>query len=137
MLGKFLKRLNHPRIGGVGRPFSERVRDGLHSRLAHAEARGRHLVQEFAGLDGSHRRFFFGIRLLGRFRQLLLDLKHPLTGVFKLLLLLEGTFQLFLKRRYLGLRALDLRCVLGGTSRVPGQIVLETCEQARSPVERA
>ena len=136
MLGKFLKRLNHPRIGGVGRPFSERVRDGLHSRLAHAEARGRHFVQKFAGVDGSHRRFF-GIRLLGRFRQLLLDLKHPLTGILKLLLLLKRTFQLFLKRRYLGLGAFDLRRVLGGASRVPGQIVLEAREQARSPVEGA
>ena len=137
MLGKFLKRLDHPRIGGVGRPFSERVRDGLHRRLAHAEARGRHLVQEFAGFDGSHRRFFFGIRLLGRFRQLLLDLEHPLTGILELLLLLKRTFQLFLKRRYLGLGAFDLRRVLGGASRVPGQIVLEAREQARSPVEGA
>ena len=42
MLGKFLKRLNHPRIGGVGRPFSERVRHPLHRGLADTEACGRH-----------------------------------------------------------------------------------------------
>ena len=39
MLGKFLKRLNHPRIGGVGRPLSERVRDGLCGGPKYAGAR--------------------------------------------------------------------------------------------------
>ena len=55
VFGQFLKRLNPPRVGGVGRPFAKRVRHPLHRGLADTEACGRHSGQEFAGSDGSHR----------------------------------------------------------------------------------
>lgn len=137
MLGKFLKRLDHPRIGGVGRRFpSASATDctaALRTRRREAGTSFRNSpgLMEAIGASSSVSGF------LDVSASFLLDLEHPLTGILELLLLLKRTFQLFLKRHYLGLRALDLRRVLGSASRVPGQIVLEAREQARSPVEGA